>query len=179
MSNHLRTRVFTHRGTDLANGLAQMGQRIPGIEIRPRGATDESLAATIRAMAEPADLIVLDGHGSGRRPVFCNGSKKDSASAWFAPESLGAPRVIMSMCHGLHRHYIKALTDCNTEVEIVGPVARITGPESARLVCFLVEQFHLGTQLSEALKEARRLGVKEVEHWDRSCPADRNHGFAA
>ncbi len=74
-----------------------MGQRIPGIEIRSRGATNENVAATIRAMAEPADLIVLDGHGSGRRPVFCNGSKKDSASAWFAPESLGAPRVIMSM----------------------------------------------------------------------------------
>ena len=80
-----------------ANGLAQMGQRIPGIEIRSRGATNENVAATIRAMAEPADLIVLDGHGSGRRPVFCNGSKKDSASVWFAPESLGAPRVIMSM----------------------------------------------------------------------------------
>lgn len=61
---------------------------IPGIDIRPRGATNENLVAMIRAMTEPADLIVLDGQSGTQTAVYLpmsrlTESRNDGGSALY------------------------------------------------------------------------------------------------
>lgn len=119
-------------------------------------------------MGVSADLVVLDGHGSASFPRYCSSSDPDTAS-WieFEPARIGAPRVIMCICHGLADHYMDRLTACNPQIEVVGVDGTISSSHYFPVVRHLIERFLEGADLAAALNEARSDGLRQIDRWDR------------
>ncbi|MCJ0907053.1 hypothetical protein [Rhodococcus sp. ARC_M6] len=154
--------------------LSAWAANVDGCEVVPRGRTEKQLEAAVKAMSRPADLIVLDGHGSWREASYASsGDRETQVKISFAPESLGAPRVIMCICYGLAEHYIEKLTDCDKEIEVIGPVGMISSRHYLGVVSHLIERFLDGEDLMSALDDARRLELRQIGRWDRSRHEDR------
>ncbi|WNF44428.1 hypothetical protein [Rhodococcus sp. SG20037] len=153
--------------------LSAWAANVVGCEVVPRGRTEKQMEAAVKAMSRPADLIVLDGHGSGIEAIYTSSGRETQVRISFAPEMLGAPRVIMSICYGLAEHYIEKLTDCDKEIEVIGPVGTISSRHYLGVVSHLIERFLDGEDLMAALDGARRLELGQIERWGRSGREDR------
>lgn len=136
---------------------------IDGCETVKRGRNEPGLRAALMEMARPADLVVLDGHGSLSQARFASGKKTGIA---FEPPAIVAPQVIMSICHGRAKHYVDALRTRNPEIDVVGPHEVIHSPAYSDIVIHLIVRFIAGVDLLSALDEARGLKLSEIEQWD-------------
>lgn len=132
-----------------------------GHEVVARGDSETDLAAAIDAMARPAGLLVLDGHGSGWHASYASSSSSETGrSVDFNPVSIGAPHVVMSMCYGLLDHYVSAIRNTGSPVvDVVGPIGVIGSTTYRATVEHLIDRFVAGVEPATALEEARKLGV--------------------